>query len=87
VLIAKILGHVQQREAPNDPLARAPPGHQEQTFNLIRCPVGGRPRGGFGYDAGMESSRVVGSACGCLGGEDSGGWGDAWVHLGPEKGS
>ena len=43
--------------------------------------------GGFGYDAGMESSRVVGSACGCLGGEDSGGWGDAWVHLGPEKGS
>jgi hypothetical protein len=35
LLIAKILGHVQQREALNDPLARAPPGHQEQTFNLI----------------------------------------------------
>jgi len=25
----KDLGHVQQREALNDPLARAPPGHQE----------------------------------------------------------
>ena len=35
LLIAKILGHVQQREALNDPLARAPPGHQEQMFNLI----------------------------------------------------
>ena len=34
-LIAKILGHIRQREALNDPLARAPPGHQEQTFNLI----------------------------------------------------
>jgi hypothetical protein len=34
-LIARTLGHVQQREALNDPLARAPPGHQEQTFNLI----------------------------------------------------
>ena len=35
LLIAKILRHVQQREALNDPLARALPGHQEQTFNLI----------------------------------------------------
>ena len=34
-LIARILGHVQQREELNDPLARAPPGQQEQTFNLI----------------------------------------------------
>lgn len=34
-LIAKILGHVQQREALNNPLARAPPGHQEPGFNLI----------------------------------------------------
>ena len=85
MLIAKILGHVQQREAPNDPLARAPPGHQEQTFNLIRCPVGGRPRGGFGYDAGMESSRVVGSACGCLAGEDFGGWGAPGCIWGQKK--
>lgn len=35
LLIAKILGHVQQREELNGSLARAPPGHQEQTFNLI----------------------------------------------------
>jgi hypothetical protein len=37
LLIAKILGHVQQREALNGALARAPPppGHQEQTLNLI----------------------------------------------------
>jgi len=34
-LIAKILGHVQQREALNNLLARAPPGHQEPRFNLI----------------------------------------------------
>jgi hypothetical protein len=33
-LIAKILEHVQQREALNNPLARAPPGHQEPGFNL-----------------------------------------------------
>ncbi len=35
LLIAKILGHVQQREALNEPLARAPPGHHEHTFDLI----------------------------------------------------
>jgi hypothetical protein len=35
LLIAKILAHVQQREEWDDPLARAPPGHQEPTFNLI----------------------------------------------------
>ncbi len=35
LLIAKILGHVQQREALNGALARAPPGQQEQTLNLI----------------------------------------------------
>jgi hypothetical protein len=34
-LIAKILAHVQQREALNNPLARAPPGRQEPGFNLI----------------------------------------------------
>jgi hypothetical protein len=34
-LIARILGHVQQREELNGSLARAPPGIQEQTFNLI----------------------------------------------------
>jgi hypothetical protein len=33
--LGAILRHVQQREALNDPFARAPPGHQEQTFNLI----------------------------------------------------
>jgi hypothetical protein len=34
-LIAKILGHVQQRlESDNQP-ARAPPGHQGQGFNLM----------------------------------------------------
>jgi hypothetical protein len=34
-LIARILGHVQQRlESDNQP-ARAPPGHQEQPFNLM----------------------------------------------------
>ena len=33
--IVRILGHVQQREELNGSLARAPPGHQEQTFNLI----------------------------------------------------
>lgn len=34
-LMARILGHVQQRlESDNQP-ARAPPGHQEQTFNLM----------------------------------------------------
>jgi len=35
LLIAKILGHVQQREALNEPLARAPPGHHEHTADLI----------------------------------------------------
>ncbi len=35
LLIAKILGHVQQRLESDNKLARAPPGHQEQTFNLI----------------------------------------------------
>ena len=34
-LIARILGHVQQRLESDNKLARAPPGHQEQTFNLI----------------------------------------------------
>jgi hypothetical protein len=34
-LIARILGHVQQREELNGSLARAPPGRQEHTFNLI----------------------------------------------------
>ena len=34
-LIARILEHVQQREALKGSLARAPPEHQEQTFNLI----------------------------------------------------
>jgi hypothetical protein len=34
-LIARILGHVQQRlESDNQP-ARAPPRHQEQAFNLM----------------------------------------------------
>ena len=36
-------------------------------------------RGGLGYDAGIESSRVVGSACSCLAGEDSVGSGDVRV--------
>jgi hypothetical protein len=35
LLIAKILGHVEQREELNGSLACAPPGHQEQTLNLI----------------------------------------------------
>jgi len=35
LLVAKILGHVQQREALNEPLARAPPGHHEHTADLI----------------------------------------------------
>ena len=61
-LIAKILRHVLQREALNDPVARTPPGQPEQTLNLIRCPEGGQPRGWLGYDAGIESSRVVGAA-------------------------
>ena len=34
LLIAKILGHVQQREALNESMARAPPGHHEHTFGL-----------------------------------------------------
>jgi hypothetical protein len=34
-LIARILEHVQQGEALKGSLARAPPEHQEQTFNLI----------------------------------------------------
>ena len=34
-LIARILGHVQQRLESDNKLARAPPRHQEQTFNLI----------------------------------------------------
>jgi hypothetical protein len=34
-LIARILGHVQQRLEFDNILARAPPGHQEQTFKLI----------------------------------------------------
>ena len=33
-LIARILGHVQQREELNGPLTRAPPGQQEVRFNL-----------------------------------------------------
>jgi hypothetical protein len=33
-LIARILGHVQQREELNGPLTRAPPEQQEVTFNL-----------------------------------------------------
>jgi len=41
--------------------------------------VGGQPRGGFGYDAGIESSQVVGSACSCLAGEDSDGSAEARV--------
>jgi hypothetical protein len=35
--------------------------------------------GRFGCDPGIESSRVVGSACSCLAGEDSDGSGDARV--------
>jgi len=34
-LIARILGHVQQRLESDNKLARVPPRHQEQTFNLI----------------------------------------------------
>lgn len=34
-LIATTLGHIQQPEAQNDPLGRAPLGHREQTFNRI----------------------------------------------------
>jgi Ribonuclease G/E len=34
-LIARILGHVQQRLESDNKLARAPPGHQEQKFKLI----------------------------------------------------
>jgi hypothetical protein len=34
-LIARILGHVQQRLETDHQLARAPPGHQEQRFNLM----------------------------------------------------
>jgi hypothetical protein len=34
-LIASILGHVQQRLESDNKLARAPPGHHEQTFKLI----------------------------------------------------
>jgi hypothetical protein len=34
-LIARILGHVQQRLESDNKLARALPGHQEQTFKLI----------------------------------------------------
>jgi hypothetical protein len=34
-LIARILGHVQQCLESDNKLARAPPGHQEQTFKLI----------------------------------------------------
>jgi hypothetical protein len=37
----------QQREELNGSLARAPPGHQEPTFNLIGWAVGGSARGGF----------------------------------------
>jgi hypothetical protein len=39
----------------------------------------GQPRGGFGCDAGIESSQVIRSACSCLAGEDSDGSGDARV--------
>ena len=35
--------------------------------------------GGFGGDPGIESSRVFGSACSCLAGEDAGGAGVARV--------
>jgi hypothetical protein len=38
-----------------------------------------QPRDEFGCDLGNESSRVVGSACSCLAGEDSDGSGDARV--------
>jgi hypothetical protein len=34
-LIARILGHVQQRLESDNKLARAAPSHQEQTFKLI----------------------------------------------------
>ena len=34
-LITRVLGHVQQRLESDNKLARAPPGYQEQTFNLI----------------------------------------------------
>jgi len=34
-LIARILGHVQQRLESDHQPARAPPGHQEQAFNLM----------------------------------------------------
>jgi len=34
-LVARILGHVQQRLESDNERARAPPGHQEQKFNLI----------------------------------------------------
>ena len=38
LLIAKILGHVQQREALNDPLARAPPGRQRRICGQKQTP-------------------------------------------------
>ena len=41
--------------------------------------MGGQSRGRLGCDPGIESSRVVGSACSCLPGEDSDGSGDARV--------
>jgi hypothetical protein len=34
-LVARILGHVQQRLVSDNQPARAPPGHQEQPFNLM----------------------------------------------------
>jgi hypothetical protein len=34
-LIARILGQVQERLETDHQPARAPPGHQEQTFNLM----------------------------------------------------
>ena len=34
-LIARILGHVQQRLESDNTLARAPPGHHDQPFKLL----------------------------------------------------
>jgi hypothetical protein len=52
-LIARILGHVQQRLESDNKLARAPPRHQKQTIKQILCTRGGQSRGGFGCDPGI----------------------------------
>ncbi|HSM69469.1 MAG TPA: hypothetical protein VK830_07125 [Xanthomonadales bacterium] len=44
-LMARILGHVQQRLEPDNQLARAPPGHQEPTLNLMGYSLGGQSGG------------------------------------------